>query len=112
MKTQYRHGTETLGTSHEDYLKELKKRKPEAYKALKEPEPLACLAYNIIELRGEKGWSQAELASRAGVAKRVITYIESFSDKYNTSVKIVQKLARALGVPFRRMFQEADLTKI
>ena len=112
MKTQHKHKTESSGTSHEDYLKELKKRKPEAYKALKDPDPLACLAWNIIGLRGKKGWSQAELARRADVAPRMITYIESFSDKANASVKIVQKIAQALGVPFRRMFQEVDMTKI
>ena len=112
MKTHQRHTSDTLGTSHEDYLKELKRRKPEAYKALKDPEPLACLAFNVIELRCKKGWSQAELARRAEVAPRMITYIESFSDKANASVKIVQKIAQAFGVPFRRMFQEADLTKI
>jgi len=112
MKTHQPHRRASLDTSHEDFMKELKKRKPEAYKALKDPEPLACLAWNMLELRGTKGWSQAELARRAGVAPRMITYIESFSDKANASVKIVQKIAMALEVPFRRMFQEVDMTKV
>jgi DNA-binding XRE family transcriptional regulator len=112
MKTEQQHKVKIHeGRSYQEHLSELKRRKPEAYKALKDPEPLACLAFNIIDLRGRKGWSQGELAERADVAPRMITYIESFSDKANTSVKVVQKIAKALGVPFKRMFQEVDLTK-
>src|SRR6185436_4400328 len=94
--------------TYQEHLLDLKRRKPEAYKALKDPEPLACLAFNILDLRGKKGWSQGELAHRADVAPRMITYIESFSDKANTSVKVVQKLAKALGVPFNRLFEIVD----
>jgi DNA-binding XRE family transcriptional regulator len=111
MKTEQQHKNKG-GRTYQEHLSELKKRKPEAYKALKDPEPLACLAFNIIDLRGQKGWSQGELARRADVAPRMITYIESFSDKANTSVKVVQRIAEALGVPFKRMFQEVDLTKV
>lgn len=101
-------------TDYEDRIRELKTKKPEIYKALKNPDPLACLAWNIIELRTGKGWSQMELAQKAGVAKRVIAYIEtyqSFEDSYNASVKLLIKIGRALGVPFSRLFQEVDLTK-
>lgn len=113
MKTEQQAKTKIQGAiSYKDHLLDLKKRKPEAYKALKDPEPLACLALNIIDLRGKKGWSQSELARRAEVAPRMITYIESFSDKANASVKVVQKIAVALGVPFNRMFQEVDLTRV
>jgi len=51
------------------------------------------------------------LADKSGVAKRVIAYIESYSNGYNTSVNIIQKIAKAFGVPFSRMFHEVDLTK-
>lgn len=111
MKT-HSHINASKNKTEAEYLKELKRRKPEAYRALKSPDPLACLAWNVIELRAKKEWSQAELARRAGVAPRMITYIESFSDDANVSVKLIQKLAQALGVPFRRMFQEVDMTKV
>ena len=115
MKTQHRRKTALQGFSdYEDRIKELKRKKPEIYSALKNPDPLACLAWNVIELRGEKGWSQQELAHRAGVAKRVIAYIESyqtFEESYNASVKLILKIAKALGVPFSRLFQEADFTR-
>jgi DNA-binding XRE family transcriptional regulator len=116
MKTQHRRTPSLEGfTDYEDRVKELKRKKPEVYAALKNPDPLACLAWNVIELRGEKGWSQQELSHKAGVAKRVIAYIESyqsFEESYNASVKLILKIAKALGVPFSRMFQEVDLTKV
>jgi DNA-binding XRE family transcriptional regulator len=112
MKTKHSQRPTLHGfTDYGDRIKELKKKRPDIYKALKNPEPLACLAWNVLELRGEKGWSQQELADKSGVAKRVIAYIESYSDSYNTSVNIIQKIAKAFAVPFRRMFQEVDLTK-
>ncbi len=116
MKTQHRRAPSSEGFSdYEERIKELKRKKPEIYKALKSPDPLACLAWNVIELRGDKGWSQQELSHRAGVAKRVIAYIEayeSFTESYNASVKLLIKISRALGVSFSRLFQEVDLTKV
>lgn len=116
MKTQHRQTPSLQGFSdYEDRIRELKRKKPEIYAALKNPDPLACLAWNVIELRGEKGWSQQELSHRAGVAKRVIAYIESyesFEKSYNATVKLILKISHALGVPFSRLFHEVDLTKI
>lgn len=116
MKTKHRKAPSLEGfTTYEERIVGLKRKKPEVYAALKNPDPLACLAWNVIELRGEKGWSQQELSHKAGVAKRVIAYIESyqtFEESYNASVKLILKIAKALGVSFSRMFQEVDLTKI
>ena len=114
MKTQHHRSSLKGFTDYEDRVKEMKKKKPGIYKALKNPDPLACLAWNIIELRSEKGWSQTELAHRAGVAKRVVAYIESyqtFEASYNASVKLLIKIGQAFGVPFSRLFQEAYFTK-
>jgi DNA-binding XRE family transcriptional regulator len=112
MKTHTHHrlplgGSKTQG----QYFSDLRLRKPEAYEALKNPEPLACLAFNIIDLRCKKGWSQGQLAEKAGVAPRLIGYIESFSSKSSPSVKNVQSIAKALGVNFKRLFEDVDLTK-
>jgi DNA-binding XRE family transcriptional regulator len=116
MKTQHRKVQSLQGfTNYEDRVKELKLKKPEVYAALKNPDPLACLAWNVIVLRGEKGWSQQDLSHKAGVAKRVIAYIESYQtveESYNASVKLILKIAKALNVSFSRMFQEVDFTKV
>lgn len=45
MKTQVRRIPRIKGmVSNEESMKQLKKAKPEAYQALKDPEPRACLA--------------------------------------------------------------------
>jgi transcriptional regulator with XRE-family HTH domain len=49
------------------------------------------------ELRERKGWSQAELARRAGLTQPYIVMIESGARK-NPSLKVLGKLAKALGV--------------
>lgn len=45
MKTQVRRTPHIEGmVSHDESMKQLQKAKPEAYQALKDPEPRACLA--------------------------------------------------------------------
>jgi transcriptional regulator with XRE-family HTH domain len=90
----------------------MKRRRPDIYKALKDPEPLVCLAWNMMENRKLKGWTQQDLADKSGVSKRAIAYIESYSSRYNASVQIVQKLAAALGVQFVDLFRHVDMTRI
>ena len=48
--------------------------------------------------REEQGLSQVELAKRAHVGRTYIVKLES-GDKKNPSLDILQKLAKALGVP-------------
>ncbi|HTA75801.1 MAG TPA: helix-turn-helix transcriptional regulator [bacterium] len=101
----------SLGISHADSMKALKKRRPDVYKALKDPEPMACLAWNVMEYRHEKGLSQKALAAKAGVSLRTIAYLEEYRDKFNPQIKIVQAIAKALGVKFTELFQTVDMTK-
>lgn len=99
-------------TSHGKNLKALKRLKPEAYKSLKSPDPKACLAWNVVEWRCKKGMTQKALADKSGVSLRTIIYIEDLSHGYNASLDVVQKLAKALGVGFRDLLQEVDLTEL
>lgn len=57
--------------------------------------PLLDLADAVIALRLERGWSQAELAERAGTKQANISRLES--GLANPSVRFLQKLANALG---------------
>lgn len=52
----------------------------------------------IQRLREEKGLSQRQLASRAGVTNGYISQLEA-GDKKNPSLAVLQRLAKALGVP-------------
>jgi DNA-binding XRE family transcriptional regulator len=112
MKTQVRKIPHIKGMiSHEESMRRLKHDRPEVYKALKDPEPRVCLAWNVLELRGEKGYSQKQLAEKAGVSLRTIAYIEDYEEKFSPNIKIVQMIAKALGVKFTDLFQEVDITK-
>ena len=63
------------------------------------------LALNIRLHRVRKDWTQEELAHRAEVSVGYVSQIEN--ETRAVSVDVVQKLADALGVPVRDLFQEA-----
>ncbi len=98
-------------TSHEENVRKLRKIKPEAYKSLKNPDPKACLAWNVIEIRNKKHMTQKELSNKAGVSLRTINYIEDLDYGYNASLDVIQKMAKALGVGFRDLLRDVDLTE-
>ncbi len=54
------------------------------------------LGLNIQRLRREKGWSQEELADRAGLHRTYISGVER--GVRNPTITIVEKLAATLGV--------------
>ncbi len=56
----------------------------------------AALGRRIQELRTARGWTQTELAMRAGLTVCNVTRIEL--GKYSTGVDVVNRLADALGV--------------
>jgi DNA-binding XRE family transcriptional regulator len=112
MKAQIQKISRVKGmVSHEESMRKLKRVTPEAYKALKNPEPQACLAWNVLENRHNKGYSQKILAEKAGVSLRTIAYIEDYDEKFRTNIKVVQGMAKALGVKFTDLFQTIDMTK-
>jgi transcriptional regulator with XRE-family HTH domain len=58
---------------------------------------MSPITLRIRELREAKGWSQAELARRAGVQRVTITLIEGQRTK-GIDFETLEKLARALEV--------------
>jgi transcriptional regulator with XRE-family HTH domain len=52
----------------------------------------------IRQLRDERGWTQEELAKRAGINKQSIHRIEAGHQKRGTHPQTVERLAKALGV--------------
>ncbi|MBO5968276.1 MAG: helix-turn-helix transcriptional regulator [Clostridia bacterium] len=59
----------------------------------------------IRELREKKGWTQTELARRAGVKQGVLSYIESGKTKHPRS-DTLGAIAFALGVPVEKLIQK------
>lgn len=57
----------------------------------------------IRELRGERGWSQADLAARLDVSRQTVNAIET--GKYDPSLPLAFKLARLFGQPIEALFE-------
>ncbi|MGE3278111.1 MAG: helix-turn-helix transcriptional regulator [Vicinamibacterales bacterium] len=61
-------------------------------------QPLWELSDVIRKLRKQRGWSQADLAERAGVHKTTVIALESPGTKETPKLETVQKVAAALDV--------------
>ena len=57
------------------------------------------IANVIRKHRESKGWLQAELARRAKVSQPYLNQLESGAKGKSPGVRILQRLAKALGVP-------------
>jgi putative transcriptional regulator len=57
----------------------------------------------LRELRGERGWTQQDLADRAGVSRQTIHSIES--GKYDPSLPLAFALARLFGAKIEDVFE-------
>jgi putative transcriptional regulator len=59
-------------------------------------------------LRAERGWSQAELATRLGVSRQTVNAIET--GRYDPSLPLAFGLARVFGLPIERIFDPEGTT--
>lgn len=66
----------------------------------------AALAKNLREWRAKRGWTQAALATRAGLSKGMLVQIEQAQT--NPSIATLCKLANALGVALPRLVEVSD----
>jgi len=57
----------------------------------------------IRALRGEQGWSQAELAERLGVSRQTVNAIET--GRYDPSLPLAFTIARVFGRSIEEIFQ-------
>ena len=64
------------------------------------------LGLNLQRLRKGKGWSQEELADRAGVHRTYVSGVER--GVRNPTITVVEKIAVALGVPAGRLLDEPE----
>jgi putative transcriptional regulator len=58
---------------------------------------------HVRELRGEQGWSQADLAERLEVSRQTINAIET--GKYDPSLPLAFKIAKLFGRPIESIFE-------
>lgn len=62
------------------------------------------IAAQIYALRKDRGWSQAELAQRAGIAQERVSKIES-ADFESLTLKTLYKFARAFDIDVKISFE-------
>lgn len=60
----------------------------------------------VRELRGEQGWSQADLAGRLEVSRQTVNAIET--GKYDPSLPLAFKIAKLFGRPIEAIFEPGD----
>ena len=58
----------------------------------------------LRELRGERGWSQGDLAARLRVSRQTVNAIET--EKYDPSLPLAFKLARLFRLRIEDIFEE------
>jgi DNA-binding XRE family transcriptional regulator len=66
----------------------------------------AALAANVREWRRRRGWSQSELAARAGLSKGMLVQVEQAQT--NPSIVTLCKLANALGIALVKLVEVTD----
>ena len=69
-------------------------------------QPKLDLARQVLHLRLENGWTQKELAERAGTKQANISRLENA--KLNPSVEMLQRVADALGAELEVSFVLGD----
>jgi putative transcriptional regulator len=57
---------------------------------------------HVRELRGEQGWSQADLAGRLEVSRQTVNAIET--GKYDPSLPLAFRIAKLFGRPIEAIF--------
>jgi len=93
-----------------DYFKKFEKD-PEYQEAEQKYKLILDLADEILRLRMEKGWSQAELAKRSGISATNLSLLEN--DRVEIGKRRVEQLAKAFDVhPAIIMFPEYEAKEI
>lgn len=62
----------------------------------------------VRELRGEHGWSQADLAERLDVSRQTVNAIET--GKYDPSLPLAFRIAKLFGRPIESIFDPGSST--
>lgn len=63
------------------------------------------LGKRVRELRKQRGWSQEELASKAGLHRTYIGSVER--GEQNVSIDNIERLAKTLGVSIGTLFKDS-----
>lgn len=59
----------------------------------------------IMSLRASRGWSQSELAKRAGLSRNCIALIEAESERANSTISTLQSIFNAFDLDIKFEFR-------
>ncbi|WP_269581099.1 helix-turn-helix transcriptional regulator [Roseibium sp. Sym1] len=62
---------------------------------------------HLKSLRGQQGWSQADLAERLDVSRQTVIALEK--GKYDPSLPLAFRISRVFGLPIEKLFEPDDL---
>lgn len=79
---------------------------PEVQQAYQELAPRFAIVRELIALREQRGWSQRELADRAGMKQPQLARLET--GQVEPKLDTLQRLATAMGCRVRVSFEPAD----
>lgn len=68
---------------------------------------MSPIRLRVRELRNKRGWTQQQLAERAGVRRATISELESGRVPERVKLATLEKIARALGVPTLKLLRES-----
>jgi ribosome-binding protein aMBF1 (putative translation factor) len=83
---------------------------PEVKAAYEELAPRFAVARQLISLREQLGWSQRELADRAGMKQPQLARLET--GQVEPKLETLQRLAKAMDCRVQITFQKAKSTKV
>ncbi|HEX8246478.1 MAG TPA: helix-turn-helix transcriptional regulator [Longimicrobium sp.] len=87
----------------DEFFARLNSDHPEILAVAHEVEPPYILALNVIQMRGRRGMTQAQLADAIGVAQPRIAEIEG--GRSNPRLLTLSKVAHALGVTLSELLE-------
>lgn len=65
----------------------------------------------IMSLRSSRGWSQSELARRAGLSRNCIALIESESERANSTLSTLQSIFNSFDLDIKFEFKHRRPTE-
>lgn len=94
-------------TGYREYM-EKHMRDPAFRRSLEQPDedPYLEVAYRLLTLRDEKGWTQAQLGKKLGVSQQAVARLENPSYRGH-SLKSLDRIAKACGMILKISFVPA-----
>lgn len=88
----------------DDYIAEEIKKDPSLAKGLEEAGKIIDVSFRIYTIRKQKGFTQAQLAKKAGMHQSNIARLEDASLAHVPSTRTLSKISKALDIDIAELF--------